>query len=193
MPRYDDELRVRDARARYFRDNGFGDDGGYTEKWVKIALGPLPVFVPNTAARVRAVRLHDLHHVATDYDTDLAGEAEIAAWEVASGCGRYAAAWILNLYALAIGLAIAPDRTWRAFVRGRRSGNLYRLGWRDGVLDERVGALRAELGLEASREAGPTGVDRAGFAAWSAASLALGLGTLALLLTPLGLLVRAML
>jgi len=148
MPDYEDTLRVRDARARYFRDNAFGDDGGYAKRWVRIALGPVPVFVPNTAARVRAVRLHDLHHVATSYDTDLVGEAEIAAWEIGSGCGGYLAAWVLNLYAMAIGLFVGREPTWRAFVRGRRSGNLYHDGWRDALLDESVGAMRTELGLE---------------------------------------------
>jgi len=192
MPHYDDALAVRDARARYFRDNGFGDDGGYGAKWVKIALGPVPAFVPNSAARVRAVRLHDLHHVATDYDTDLAGEAEIAAWEIASGCGGYVAAWILNLYALAIGLVVAPGRTWRAFVRGRRSGNLYRLGWRDEVLEDRVGTLRSKLGLESAAQLEWTLRDRIEYAAWVGAALALALATLALLAAPFVLGARAL-
>ena len=192
MPSYEDGLEVREARARYFRDNEFGEDGGYGEAWVKIALGPLPVFVPNTAARVRAVRLHDLHHVATDYDTDLAGEAEIAAWEIASGCGGFVAAWILNLYALAIGLVVAPGRTWRAFVRGNRTCNLYRLGWDEGLLDGSVGALRSKLEL-GTVDGAPTGADRVGFAAWSTASIALALATLALLAAPWILGARALL
>ena len=36
---------------------------------------------------------------------------------------------------------------WRAFVRGRASTNLYRLGFDDRWLDETVGALRERLGL----------------------------------------------
>lgn len=83
MKEYEDALRVRDARARYFESNGFGD-GGYDAKWVKLALGPIPFAFPNGAARVRAVRLHDLHHVATGYDTNVLGEAEIGAWEIGS-------------------------------------------------------------------------------------------------------------
>jgi len=193
MPYYDDGLRVREARARYFRDNQFGEDGGYGKAWVEVALGPVPVFVPNTAARVRAVRLHDLHHVATDYGTDLTGEAEIAAWEIASGCAGFAAAWVLNLYALAIGLVVARERTWRAFVRGRRTGNLYHLGWREGLLDDSVGALRSKLGLESADGSEPTARDRAGFAAWAGASIALALATLALLAAPLVLGARALL
>jgi len=191
VPHYDDALRVREARARYFRDNGFGDDGGYAKKWVEIALGPVPVFVPNTAARVRAVRLHDLHHVATGYDTDLCGEVEIAAWEIASGCGGFVAAWVLNFYAMVIGLAVAPAATWRAFARGRHTGNLYRAAWDEALLDAPVAALRARLRLDAPAPA-PSATDRAAFAFWLVPALALALATLALLAAPLILLLRAL-
>jgi hypothetical protein len=107
MPRYADSLTIRAARTQYFAENNFGD-GGYTATWVKVQAGPVPFYFLNTAARVRAVRFHDLHHVATDYDTTLTGEAEIGAWEIASGCADQYAAWHLNLQAMAIGLVIAP-------------------------------------------------------------------------------------
>lgn len=68
MTTYAEALTIRDARAQYFAENGFGD-GGYTAKWVKLQAGPIPLFFPNTASRVRAVRFHDLHHVVTGYDT----------------------------------------------------------------------------------------------------------------------------
>ena len=45
----------------------------------------------------------------TEYDTNWVGEAEIGAWEIASGCGRYLAAWVLNLGAFGLGLAFAGD------------------------------------------------------------------------------------
>ena len=77
---YDDALSLREARATYFRDNAFGDDGGYGKKWVHVQLGPLPFAFPNTPARVRAVKYHDLHHVVTGYPTDVVGEAEIGFW-----------------------------------------------------------------------------------------------------------------
>jgi NADPH:quinone reductase-like Zn-dependent oxidoreductase len=35
------------------------------------------------------VKLHDIHHVLTGYDTTWRGKAEIGAWEIASGCGRH--------------------------------------------------------------------------------------------------------
>ena len=145
---YDANATLRTARAEYFARSGFAPDGGYGDKWVKLKLGGRIVFAfPNTAARVRAVKLHDLHHIVTNYDTSWTGEAEIAAWELASGCERYIAAWVLNIGGMAIGLVIAPRRTLRAFARGRTTRNLYRMEFDEAVLERTVGELRAELGL----------------------------------------------
>jgi hypothetical protein len=144
---YSDSTPLRHARADYFRKNAFGEDGGYGQRWVKLKLGRVPVWFPNTNGRRRAVRLHDLHHLATGYDTTLVGEAEIGAWELAMGCADYYAAWLLNAVAVAMGLFLAPRRLLRAFVRGRGGTNLYRLGFDDHWLDETVGALRERLGL----------------------------------------------
>lgn len=160
---------VRDARARYFADNGFSE-AGYTDRWVKLRLGPIPFAFPNTAARRRAIPLHDLHHVATGYSTTFVGEAEIGAWEIGGGCGDYWAAWALNISAFAVGLLLAPRRVYRAFVRGRRSKTLYHGGWRPGLLDRSVDELRAEL--EVDRPASPRWSDRAAFAAWIATFVA---------------------
>lgn len=174
---YDEALALRDARARYFRDNAFGDDGGYSKAWVPIQLGPLPLAIPNTAARVRAVKYHDLHHVLTGYATDLVGEAEIGAWEIGSGCAGFVAAWILNLYAMVLGfLAGAPGAVWRAFLRGRRTRNLYRTAYDEALLDARLGELRARLGLDAGPAPANAG-DRAAFAWWSVVAAFLALGT----------------
>jgi hypothetical protein len=149
--RYPDDIPMREARARFFADNAavFGPDGGYDRKWVRLEMGPLPIYIPNTKGRKRAVGMHDLHHIATEYDaTTMRGEAEIAAWEVAAGCGSMMFAWIINLWGLAIGLLIAPRRTFRAFVRGRCSDTLYHAP----LLEERdhdrpVGEFRARLKL----------------------------------------------
>ena len=112
---YRDEERLRDARARYFADNEFGEDGGYEDAWVKIKAGPLAFWFPNTDARRRAVRYHALHHVLAGYDTDWIGEAEIGAWEVGSSCADHWAAWYLNLVIFWVGLFIGPRRVWTAF------------------------------------------------------------------------------
>jgi hypothetical protein len=192
MTRYDDALPLRAARERYFRDNGFAPDGGYGDKWVKLQLGPVALRLPNTPQRVRSVRYHDLHHLVTDYATDWTGEGEIAAWEIASGCADHHAAWLLNLWAMAIGLVIAPGPIWRAFLRGRRSRNLYREAWNDALLEPRVGELRERLGLcEAGASPARVG-DGLAFAGWTTAALGLALLTLAPGVTLFGLAVRAL-
>src|SRR5215212_7542800 len=148
MPHYRDEEVVRDARAEYFARSGFSSDGGYGDRWVKLKAAGRTVFAfPNTAARVRSVRLHDIHHVLTEYDTSWAGEAEIGAWELASGCGRHYPAWLLNFAAVAIGAFFWPARVWAAFRRGRRSGNLYATDFSEELLDHTVGDLRRAIGL----------------------------------------------
>jgi hypothetical protein len=145
---YDPAWTLRQARARYFEENDFGEDGGYGDRWVKLKLGPFPYAIPNTQGRVRAVRYHDLHHIMTGYRTDWIGEFEIAAWEVGSGCRDLAAAWFLNLSGMFAGLFLSPRRIFRAFVRGRNTRNLYGHTFDDALLDARVGEKRAELGLD---------------------------------------------
>ncbi|WP_437714687.1 hypothetical protein WMF45_50590 [Sorangium sp. So ce448] len=144
---YDEGLTMREARALYFEVNRFGADGGYGDAWVDFKLGPLPVPFPNTRARVRAVRYHDLHHVLTGYDTNAIGEFEISAWELGAGCKGFVAAWQLNLGGLFAGLLSAPRRTVRAFFRGRRSESLYGRPFEE-LLDREVGELRREMRVD---------------------------------------------
>ncbi len=175
-----------EARARYFAENGFGDDGGYGAKWVDFKLGPLPFPFPNSAARVRAVRYHDLHHVLTGYRTDFLGELEISAWEIGAGCKDFWAAWQLNLGGLAGGTLLIPRRTFRAFVRGRHAQSLYGLPL-DELLGSTVGDVRAKLRVEAAPAA--TAGDVLAFLAAFLVGFVVGLTTLALLLPllPIGL------
>lgn len=134
------EATLFDARRAYFEANSFGPNGGYDEAWVDFKLGPIPMPFPNTAARIAAVKVHDLHHIVTGYATDLAGEMEIAGWEIGAGCGRFVAAWVLNLSGIAFGAWFWPRRVFRAFVRGRRSTSLY-----GRPLDELLGATVREI------------------------------------------------
>ena len=153
MALYPDSLAVGEARERFFRGLGAGPDGGYSAAWVKLKAGPIPFCFPNLSARVRAVRLHDLHHIATGYEPSWVGEAEVGAWELASGCRGYWAAWVLNSAAFAAGLFLAPARVFRAFVRGRHSTNLYAEGFREALLSENLGLLRKRLGVSEPRVA----------------------------------------
>ncbi len=172
---YDPALDLRAARAQYFRDNDFGPDGGYSARWVTVTkVGPIPLGFPNSAARVEAVRFHDLHHLVTGYSTDLLGEAEIGAWEVASGCDRFLVAWVLNLLAMAYGILLGPRRVFAAFVRGRRSRNLYRTSFDDTLLDRGLGDVIGELGTGV--QATPTAADRAAFVGWLALTWGTALG-----------------
>jgi hypothetical protein len=162
----DDTVRLRDARVALFEGGGLGPDGGYDARWVRFRIGPITIPIPNTKARRRALPLHDLHHIATGYDTSWVGEGEIGAWEIASGCGRYFAAWMLALAAMQIGVLIAPRRAWRAFVRGRQSRTLFVETWDERMLDGSIGALRERMTLDrAVRPARPT--DAILFVAWS--------------------------
>ena len=137
-------VNLREARAAYFRRAGF-DETSYSDRWVTVRFGRVPFRFPNTKARIEAVRYHDLHHTLTGYDTSLTGESEIAAWEIATGCGRYYVAWILNFFGILIGLIIAPRRTIRAFVRGLGSRNLYARPFDDALPDRPVDDVRREL------------------------------------------------
>jgi hypothetical protein len=171
MSFYPDAMSLREARTLFFERSNLGADGGYSSRWVRVESKPIAFYFPNSRSRVAAARLHDLHHIAAEYDTDWPGEAEIAAWEIASGCTHYHAAWILNLGGFAIGLIVAPRRLFRAFVRGRRTRTtLYHTGFSEIQLDDAtVGMLRARLAMGA-RHVKAGGRDAAMFAAWSAAA-----------------------
>lgn len=160
------DLTLGEARAAYFEANGFGSDGGYSKTWEIIKLGPVPIPIRNSRARVAALQRHDLHHVLTGYQTDLAGEAEISAWEIASGCADMWFAWLINTQGIGLGLLVAPRRTWTAFIRGRHTRNLYREDFTDELLQRRVAPARSRLGLDNPPPAA-TLSDRLHFAMWA--------------------------
>jgi len=187
MSLYSPELTLRAARERYFELNNFAG-GGYDEGWVKMRAGPIPIWFPNTVARVKAVRFHDLHHVLTEYPTTWRGEAEIGAWEVATGCAAHYQGWLLNLLSFAIGLVINPRGVYRAFMRGRRSRNLYHTPFSDELLARKVGDVRRELDLDKT-PAPPAPADRKAFIFWSLVSAATYAGAWAVALLPLATLV----
>ena len=172
MSFYPDAMSLREARALFFERGNLGADGGYSSRWVRVESKPIAFYFPNSRSRVAAARLHDLHHIVAEYNTDWAGEAEIAAWEIASGCTHYYAAWILNLGGFSVGLIVAPRRLFRAFVRGRRARtNLYHTGFSELQLDDvTVGMLRARLAVGAPNVKA-RGSDVAMFAVWSAAAV----------------------
>lgn len=180
---YDAEMTLREARDRYFELNGFPADGGYEEPLIKVKFWRLPVWLPNTRGRRKAVRLHDLHHVLTEYPTTWRGEAEISAWEIAAGgLHRYYAGWALDFMNVAQGLLINARGVYRAFMRGRQSTNLYRTEFSDELLAHHVGVFRARLHLHET-PAPASATDRAVFVVCCLAAVATYCA--AVLLTPL--------
>lgn len=161
----DGELSTREARDGFFAEYGFGEDGGYSKSWVYYDLGPLRVPVPNSRARARAVPIHDLHHLATGYCSRLREEFEIAAWELGGGCGGYVAAWVLNFLAFSGGIVVIPRRLFRAFLRGRRSHNLYHSEYDEALLDLSLNELRERIGLVDGEQTATTG-DLGAFVFW---------------------------
>ena len=140
---------VRAALDVYLAANGF-DVAAYDAPTYEVDMGEVTGDVwtfPNTRARRRAVRFHDLHHVATGYGTDVLGEAEIGAWEIVAGCNSLFLWWI-DLSAVALGLLLAPGRTLSALRRGWGQRTLYggSIPY-SAALDLTVGELRAHLGI----------------------------------------------
>jgi ubiquinone biosynthesis protein Coq4 len=146
---YEDHLSVRQARELYFEKSGF-DATSYSDKWARYRVGRLStVLVPNTQARIRAAKLHDLHHIATGYETSWVGEAEVSAWELASGgCGRHRIVWLFDTAALFLGCFINPRRVIRAFKRGIGSQNLFQQEFSETMLAQTVGSLRSNLRIK---------------------------------------------
>lgn len=116
---------LREALNIFFEKHNLGDEGGLNNNWAYLDFGWFRIPFPNTGSRKKALVYHDIHHIVTGYESDWQGEAEIAAWEVSTGCGEYGAAWFLDLGGIAMGFLFYPRKTFRAFIRGRRTTNLY--------------------------------------------------------------------
>ncbi len=147
MEHYDENLSVQEGLAELFRRFGFKDDA-YTAKWFAIMIGKFPVYVPNIPSRRIVARYHDIHHVLTGYPANWKGEAEIGAWEIATGCREHFVAWFLNGGAMLVGLVLWPRAVRKAWQRGRRTKtNLYHDFDYDSLLPLKIKDLRGKIGL----------------------------------------------
>lgn len=147
-------LTVRAARDLYLATNGFSM-AEYTASKFGFQLLGRTFQLPNPPARQAAIARHDLHHVLVGYGTDLAGESEIGAWELRSGCTT-PFLYMINLVALLGGLFVAPLRVLRAWRRAKGCRTLYL----DGLpyaeaLELRVVDLRRRLGIPDAGIAAP--------------------------------------
>jgi hypothetical protein len=136
------------GRDAYLAENGF-TVGAYEDPWTEASFFGVKFRVPNTAKHRWAIRLHDLHHVATGYGTDLVGEGEISAWELRRGLrglGAYVGSIVVA--GAVAGLILAPRRTVRAWRASRPRGSLFQTtcGY-DELVNMSVGELRRALGV----------------------------------------------
>lgn len=117
----------RDLLHQFYIANKLPPQGGITDPIVRIEIAPgFALFIPNFDAHRMAVIRHDVHHLVTGYSAStLAGESEISAWELASGCKTYWAATVINMYCAMIGVPFNLRNLLKAFTRGRRTKNLY--------------------------------------------------------------------
>jgi len=147
---YSDSLLMEKARNFYLAANGFSVRD-YDASTFRIGILGMRLKLPNTAGRKRAIPLHDLHHVLTEYGTDWVGEAEIGAWELRAGCNSFIT-YYLNGWAVLIGLFISPGRVWRAFRAAKGQRTLYYdPAPYDRLLQMTVGELRRRLGIAQQR------------------------------------------
>ena len=151
-------ITVREARDAYLAENGFSVEA-YDAKWTDASFLGIKFRVPNTARHRVGIMLHDLHHVATGFGTDLVGEGEISMWEARGGLaalGPYVGGIVVS--GALMGLLLSPRRAIRAFraARGRSLFPFCRLSEDelekryDELLGMTVGELRRTLGVAAS-------------------------------------------
>src|SRR5258705_5002493 len=172
MAVYESTQTVNQSLELYFIKENLGKDGGLNEAWGRIKIWKFYIPIPNTQARKKALVFHDIHHIVTGYDGDWRGEVSIAAWEIASGCGKYYVAWYLNLGAMGLGLFIYPRNMFNAFLRGKRTENLYHhTVTQNGALTMEVGGLQKKLKLDREIHPKVTAPEVFSFLFWSAVAL----------------------
>jgi hypothetical protein len=151
-------MTIEEALNRHFVSSGIYAEGCTRDDWyaghaVYLRLGGWKVPFP-ILRRSGPIILHDIHHMLTGYPPSWKGEAEVAAWEIASGgCGWHLFYWLDRLSFLIVGLVGAPAATVRAVARGLRAHNLF---GRDpeAVLGEDLEEVRAYVGVAAEERAG---------------------------------------
>ena len=123
------DTSVKQSLSEFYQLNNFEADGGVSNlvSWAKV--GPFTFPILNLKSRKKALIFHDLHHLITGYQTNMRGEAEISAWEIASGgWGRLWYIWGIVLSGFAFGVAFYPKTTKKAFDVGNGCRNAYASG-----------------------------------------------------------------
>ena len=124
---YNDNKTPAELIPIFYEDHHLGSDGGQGSAVVKMDIVKgVYFFIPNFDARRKAVPWHDIHHLVTGYSAGtFIGECEISAWEIASGCRKYWAAFLIDTSGVYLGFFISPRKILQAYARGRRTTNFY--------------------------------------------------------------------
>lgn len=137
----------REVLPEFYKQYGLDHDGGQASPYVKIEFSKrVFIYFPNFNARRKAVFKHDVHHIVTGYTSTFNGETEISAWEIGSGCNHYWAAFLLDLHGMTMGALYNLPGVFKAFVKGRRTNNLYSdIYTDDQLLDLPIGKIKDHL------------------------------------------------
>jgi hypothetical protein len=174
----------REILGKFYSENHLEPDGGNSSSSVKIEITKnFHFYFPNFDARRKAVLRHDIHHLLTGYTTSLAEESAISAWEIASGCKKYRAAFFIDTSGMMIGIPIHFWGILKAFSRGRRTKNLYHdIISPTTALDMKIGELKKEFLLDKfPKDTKPTFIDFICFAGFSLFGLVFSIFSLVLL------------
>ena len=139
------QITVKEALLLHLKESELPLNGGYEDKWTPLKFGFLTFYLYNSKSRKEAVKLHDIHHIVTEYKSDPCGEAEISAWELAAGIHNKYFAGFIGLAALFYGAFLYPKRTFRAFIRGKHSHSLYNREFSESLLKQSVGSLKNDV------------------------------------------------
>ncbi|GAB3030827.1 hypothetical protein [Spirosoma pulveris] len=122
-------MNVEQALNDFYRQHGYGEEGGINKKWDLIKFGPIALPLPNLESRRRNIYLHDINHLVTGYDTTWKGESSVTSWEIASGgWGSIYFAWWLTLWGMAIGVMFYPAHSYTAFQAGLKMRSAFTSG-----------------------------------------------------------------
>jgi len=144
-----DSVTVKDALLAFYKDYQLKTDGGIQDSSVKVELVKgISMYIPNVEARKKVILKHDIHHMMTGYPAIMKGEMEISSWELSTGCFRYWVPLTLNTYGMMMGFSFNLKGIWKAWVRGRRTKNLYQTTYtNEELLKKPLHELKNELGL----------------------------------------------
>jgi ubiquinone biosynthesis protein Coq4 len=134
---------VLTARDRYLAASGFTTQS-YKDPTFNVKVAFLTLRFPNPGL----LPMHDLHHVATGYDSSLLGEAEISVFELRAGSGT-PLIFFLCCGSILVGLFLSPRRMWQAWKAARGTRSLYKTKTPyETLLSMDVAQLRDLIGLE---------------------------------------------